>query len=116
MPVRVGLTPTSRIVNGSRAPMQAATRKNAADEMSPGTLDLRALQRCGRVEADDAVAGADRAAEALQHALGVVARDGGLDDGGLALRIESRQQHGGLHLRAGHRHFVADAVQLRAAA
>ena len=43
--MRVGFTPTPSMTNGSRAPMQAATMKNAADEKSPGTL-MRAASSC----------------------------------------------------------------------
>ncbi len=45
--MRVGLTPTPRIVKGARAPMQAATMKNAAEEKSPGTLMLVASSFAG---------------------------------------------------------------------
>jgi hypothetical protein len=72
------------IVTGSRAPMQAATMKNAADEKSPGTAMLRRLEPAGGRSVTTPPR-ADLAAEALQHAFGVVARDRGLDDGRLAL-------------------------------
>ena len=43
MPVRVGLTPTPAMVMRLSGMMAAATSRNAADEMSPGTVISRAL-------------------------------------------------------------------------
>ncbi len=75
-------------MNGSRAPMQAATMKNAADEKSPGTA-TRGRREPGAAGAPSTVPprAARSHAEALQHALGVIARDGGLDHRGLALGV-----------------------------
>jgi len=55
--------------------------------------------------------GFDMHAEAAQHALGVVARGRGLGDRGDAFGVQAGEQDGGLHLGAGHRQRVVDAVQ-----
>ncbi|MNQ68424.1 hypothetical protein D3C85_829770 [compost metagenome] len=52
-----------------------------------------------------------RVAEALQHALGVVAGRRRLGHRGRAFGIQARQQQAGLHLGAGHRHVVVHAGQ-----
>ena len=46
-----------------------------------------------------------------QHPLGVITRRGRLGHAGAPLGAQPRQQHGGLHLGAGHRHGVVDALQ-----
>ena len=50
-------------------------------------------------------------AERGQHVLGVVAAEQRLPHRGHAVRVEAGQQQAGFHLRAGHRRFVADALQ-----
>ncbi|MNI43240.1 hypothetical protein D3C73_975640 [compost metagenome] len=50
-------------------------------------------------------------AERGQHALGVVTGRVRLGHAGLAMRVQARQQHGGLDLRAGHGRGKVDAVQ-----
>ncbi len=47
-------------------------------------------------------------AEPPQHAFGVVARGYGLDHGGDAGGVETGEQHGALHLCAGHRQAIFD--------
>ena len=49
-----------------------------------------------------------RAPAALEHALGVVAGRGRLDDGRLAVGVQPGEQHGRLHLRARDRERVVD--------
>ena len=73
--------------------------------------NVRRLQRLRCGKRHHAVACADLATEALQHALGVIARDSRLDHRGLTCRVQTRQQHRGFHLRAGHGHLVADPLQ-----
>ncbi len=100
-PVRVGLTPTPRIVSTPRA----ASR--ASDHEERGRREIAGHLERARVRAAPAAssrtrrrADVDAAAEAAQHALGVIARDGGLDHRRRALRVQAREQHRGLHLRA----------------
>ena len=50
-PVRVGLTPTPVRVRRLPAVMAAATMKNAAEEMSPGTVRETGFRRAGAVSA-----------------------------------------------------------------
>ena len=57
----------------------------------------------------------DGCAKFFQRQFGMVARESTLGDRGHAFGEESRQQHGGFYLGAGHRHFVVDLVQARAA-
>ena len=71
---------------------------------------LAAAQDGGRALAPDVDA------EAAQHALGMVAGDGRFGDPGLAVGVQPGEQHGGLHLRARHRHGEVDALQTLAAA
>ena len=47
MPVRVGLTPTFRMVSSLPGTMAPATRKNAAEEMSAGTAMSTACRSSG---------------------------------------------------------------------
>ena len=47
MPVRVGLTPTFRIVSSEPSTIAPATRKNAAEEISPGTRISTAYRSSG---------------------------------------------------------------------
>ena len=87
--------------------------KNAAEEKSPGTSSEQACSCDGGVSCHFAVRRIDLTAEAQQHALGVIARDRRFDDRGRAFRIQTREQHGGFHLRARHRQLVANARQRR---
>ena len=85
--------------------------KNAADEKSPGHVDRARLQSRRRLRAHARPSRlATLAAEAAQHALGVIARERRLDHGRAPSRVEPREQHGGLHLRAGDRQRVVDAA------
>ena len=54
---------------------------------------------------------ADRVAEGLQHALGVITGRKRFADTGLAFGEQTRQQQRGLHLCARHRRHVVDATQ-----
>jgi hypothetical protein len=53
----------------------------------------------------------DGPAEGAEHALGVIARGMRLVDDGFALRLQARQQHGRLDLRAGDLRGILDALQ-----
>ena len=108
MAVRVGLRPTSLMSRREPGRAAAATSQKAALEMSPGTVKSQACGDLAAVDGDGValVAGAD--AERREHALGVVAGFGGLDDGGFAFGEQAGEQHGAFHLGAGHRHFVGD--------
>ena len=92
-PVRVGLTPTPRTVTAPSGAAAPATRKNAADEMSPGTRQRRPVRRRpGTTVTVDAVH-LHVAAERRQHPLRVVAAPGGLDHGHRSGRRQPGQQH-----------------------
>ena len=57
----------------------------------------------------------DGSAKFLEREFRVIPRARRLGDNRFAFGKKSREQHGGLHLRAGHRHFVLDGAQLSAA-
>ena len=111
-PVRVGFSMMFSITMSEPSVMSAATIGKAAEEGSPGTSMVLGLQLMLAFDRDVAaivlLLHRDPRAEALQHALGVVARGGRLDDRGLARRVEAREQHGGLHLGRGHGQRVGD--------
>ena len=54
-------------------------------------------------------------AHRAKHALGVVTRNGRLHDGGVAARVKTSEQDRRFHLRAGHRHHVVNAFEIRIA-
>ena len=109
-PVRVGLMPTPADREPVAAPIEPATMKNADGRKIAGHFQRARFQALRRRQAHFAVRRVDAAAEAQQHALGVIARDGRLDHGRRPLRIQTGEQHRRLHLRAGDRQLVADAV------
>ena len=114
-PVRVGLMPTPEIVSVACADRAGDHEERGRREIARHFQRAR-LETLRRRQADFAVRRVDAAAEAEQHALGVIARDGRLDHGRLALRVETGEQHRGLDLRAGDGQLVADAAQACAAA
>ena len=65
-----------------------------------------------RVERDGAAVGLDLNAECAEHALGVVAGGSRLDNGGLALGVQTCQQDGALQLSGCYRQTVFNTVQL----
>ena len=85
-PARVGLRPTFSITRSLPGTISAATAKNAAEEGSPGTSMVCGLQLGLAAQADHALAvlflDPQLGAEALEHALGVVARRHRLDHRG----------------------------------
>ena len=113
MAVRVGLSPTSLRSRREPGMAAAATSQKAALEMSPGTVKSQAL---GDLAAGDrygvALVHGAIDVEGGEHALGVVARLSGLDDGGFAIGEQSGKQDGAFHLGAGDRHLVGDGREL----
>ena len=65
-----------------------------------------------RVERDGAAAGLNLNAECAEHALGVVAGGSRLDNGRLALGVQTCQQDGALELSGCYRQTVFNTVQL----
>ena len=84
----------------SRAPRVAATRKNAADEKSAGTDTSVARRRWPPRQRASPGANAIGQPKARKHALGVIAGRMRFAHLGFALRIQAREQHRRLHLRA----------------
>ena len=113
--MRVGLMPTPRSVRPSVRSEAPSTRKNAADEKSPGTSISRAAQSLPAFDGDAPVRAQHLHAECAQHALRVIARGRGLDHARAALGAQRGEQHRGLHLRARHRQLVVDGAQRCAA-
>ena len=112
-PVRRGLRPTSWIVSSDPGSRVAATTKAPPRRSRPA----RRPRRAEAARPDRRRPGAARAhphAGGLEHQLGVVARRQRLDDRRLAGRVEAREQHARLDLRARHRQLVADPAQLAA--
>ena len=96
MPVRVGLTPTFRMV--SSLPCRNG--------------DVDCVQILGRLEGDNVAVRLDLDAQRAEHALGMVAGGRRLDDGRLTLGIQTGQQDGTLELGRRDGETVLDAVQL----
>ncbi len=115
MPVRVGLTPTPAMVMRLSGTMAAAAARKAAEEVSPGTVEVERVERLvGALAVNRVAVDGDRRAHGCQHALGVVTRRAGLADDRQALGIEAGQDDTALHLGAGDGHFVLHAAQRHA--
>ena len=76
-----------------------------------GYDDLRRLQAGAALDRDAEAVGAHGDTERREHAFGMVAGRGGLDDGRLAFRVQAREQDRGFDLRARHRGLVLDALE-----
>ena len=87
----------------------AATSRNAAAEMSPGSSMSKAgnrLRIARWMQADDRSGDLDRHAERIEHAFGVVARNHRLGNDGRTRGEQTRQQERALDLRARNRKLV----------
>ena len=112
-PVRAGLRSTFSTVTSEPSTSRPATMRKAAELGSAGTViacGFSSGRPTRRIVVAPSRGALDRdvGAEALQHALGMVARGDRLDDGGDALDVEAGEQHGRLHLRRRHRHAIGD--------
>ena len=86
----------------------AATAKNAADDGSPGNVDLERPRRTP-VDRDRETVDGDRRAERAEHALGVIAaRRGRHDDSVSPSACKPASSTRRLHLRARDRQLVAE--------
>ena len=106
--VRVGLRPTARITSREPGTMHPATRKNADDEMSPGTsssLPVSVGLPCTLMAPR---ARGDLGAEFPQCEFCVVARYDALVHRGGTRREEPGQQHAAFYLRTRYRQRVLD--------
>ena len=117
-PCASGCTPTSRRTSSEpgdqrrRRPRRTRPRRSRpAPSSSPSVEPLDRPDRDGRPLS---AARPYRDARRAQHPLRVVAARQPLDDRGLALREQPREQHARLHLRARDRQLVADALAVRA--
>ena len=75
-------------------------------------VDLAAAQLVAGLDGGGGTIDLHRIAEALEHALGVIAGRRWLGNGRLAFGIEARQQQAGFDLGAGHRHDVVHTLEL----
>ena len=108
---REGLRPTPSMWMTLPGRPAARAPQNAAPEMSPGTLTLRPCSRWPPREPDRQAVTVERYAERGQCPLRMIPCCGGLDDDGLARRMEAGQQHAALHLCAGDVGPVGDALK-----
>ncbi len=100
-PVRVQLTPTSRISSREPGTSTPAATRNAAELGSPGTPHAaRARSSSALTTVTLAPVAVDRDARPQQHPLGVVAAALGLADGRGAVGGQRREQHARLDLGA----------------
>ena len=74
--------------------------------------DIDRVQVLGRIEGDNVAVRFDFNAQCAEHTLGVVAGGSRLDDGRLALGVQTREKNCALELRGRHRQTVLDAMQL----
>jgi hypothetical protein len=100
---RVGFMPRESRTRLESGKSSAAQRKNAADEMSPGTVASMAWRflTAGDETALAGAAGAgagERCAEGLQSVLGVVAGADGFGEAGDAFRLQAGEEDGSLDL------------------
>ena len=113
-PVRDGFRPTSSISTREPGVAAAATSQNAADEKSPGTTSVRPSSRWLSVDRDRQAVHRRAPAEGGQRAFRVIAGRRRFGHAGRALRVQPRQEHGALDLRAGYVRMMGDATQPRA--
>ena len=100
IPARVGFIPTFRTSRSEPGRPAAAARKNAAEEMSPGTSISVAARTPSPLDADARSRTSGGDAERGEHPLGMVTRRRGLRHAGPPVRVEPREEDAGLHLRA----------------
>ena len=87
---------------------EGGTGNIAGNDKVAGARKLAALHR------NPVPRPADRNSERLQHPLGVIARGDRLDNGCFAVREQAGQENTTLHLRAGYRKAIFDALQIGA--
>jgi len=97
-PVRVGFTPTPSMVRSESGRMRPATSRKAADEKSPGTEIGVAWKGPCWDERHLPLSPLHPLPVGREHALGMIPRGCGLDDGRRSLGKEARQEDRGFHL------------------
>ncbi len=103
-PSRVGLQPTLRIVRSDRGIIAAATRKNAAEEMSPGMRTSWPERSCPPRNRNSRTINRNLCAKTAQHDLGMIAGFLRLFQRRRTRSLQRRQQYCRLHLSARYRH------------
>ena len=108
---RVGFSPIESSTSDEPGNSAAAQKKNAAEEMSPGTAASIACSFCGPAMETESLLRTNLRAKGPQRQLAVVAGAHGFAHRRGARRLQAGQQHARLHLRAGHRGGVVDRLQ-----
>ncbi len=109
--MRRGLRLTPWMCSSEPGTRVAASTNGAAEEKSPGIVDLAQRQPLCGSDRDARRPDRDGRTRPGKHPLRVVAGRGGLDDGGLAVRVQAGEQEARLHLRARHGQHVVDRVE-----
>ena len=108
--VLVGFSPTARIVSLEPGTIDAATRKNADDDRSPGISSSRPFSRCPpSMLMTPFLLSAPR--QTLEAPAPLIASDHVLTNNGSAGRKQARKQYAALHLSACNRKSVVDRLQ-----
>ena len=108
---RVGLRPSESRTRLEPGKSAAAQRKNAAEEMSPGTAASMAWSALRAGDRDGVERAGEGGAEGAQGQLAVVAGAHGFAHGGGSGGLQAGQQDAGLDLGAGHGRGVVDGLE-----